>query len=80
MATGLAVGAPVAAAVLAVDLFLGMASRVVPQLNLQEAGAPLKILGGGALLWLGIGVLCERLLAGVLSTEGALGVLGEVAR
>ncbi|HZI12504.1 MAG TPA: flagellar biosynthetic protein FliR [Myxococcus sp.] len=80
MATGLAVGAPVAAAVLAVDLFLGMASRVAPQLNLQEAGAPLKILGGGALLWLGTGVLCERLLAGVLSTEGALAVLGEVAR
>jgi type III secretion protein T len=80
MATGLAVGAPVAAAVLAVDCFLGLASRVAPQLNLQEAGAPLKVLGGGALLWLGAGVLCERLLAGVLSTEGALAALGEVAR
>jgi type III secretion protein T len=80
MATGLAVGAPVAAAVMAVDCFLGLASRVAPQLNLQEVGAPLRILGGGALLWLGTGVLCERLLAGVLSTEGALAVLGEVAR
>lgn len=80
MATGLAVGAPVAAAVLAVDCFLGLASRVAPQLNLQEAGAPLRVLGGGALLWLGTGVLCERLLAGVLSTEGALSVLGEVGR
>ncbi|WIG99018.1 flagellar biosynthetic protein FliR [Myxococcus sp. SDU36] len=80
MATGLAVGAPIAAAVLTVDCFLGMASRAAPQVNLQEVGAPLKILGGGALLWLGTGVLCERLLAGVLSVEGALSLLGEVAR
>lgn len=80
MATGLAVGAPVAAAVLAVDCFLGMASRAAPQMNLQEVGAPLRILGGGALLWLGTGVLCERLLAGVLFTDGALALLGEVAR
>jgi type III secretion protein T len=80
LATGLAVGAPVAAAVLAVDCFLGLASRAAPQVNLQELGAPLRILGGGALLWLGTGVLCERLLAGGVSTEGALAVLGEVAR
>ena len=80
LATGLAVGAPVAAAVLVVDCFLGLASRAAPQLNLQEVGAPLRILGGGALLWLGTGVFCERLLAGVLSTEGALALLGEVAR
>ncbi|RYZ38010.1 MAG: type III secretion protein [Myxococcaceae bacterium] len=80
MATGLAVGAPVAAAALAVDCFLGMASRAAAQVNLQELGAPLRILGGGALLWLGVGLLCERLLAGVVSTEGALALLGEVAR
>lgn len=80
LATGLAVGAPVAAAVLGVDCFLGLASRAAPQVNLQEVGAPLRILGGGALLWLGTGVLCERLLADVLSTEGALAWLGEVAR
>ena len=80
LATGLAVGAPVAAAALGVDCFLGLASRAAPQVNLQEVGAPLRILGGGALLWLGVGVLCERLLAGVLSTEGALAMLGEVAR
>lgn len=80
LATGLAVGAPVAAAVLAVDCFLGLASRTAPQMNLQELGAPLRILGGGALLWLGTGVLCERLLAGGVSTEGVLAVLGEVAR
>ncbi len=55
MATGLAVGAPIAAAVLAVDCLMGMASRAAPQVNLQELGAPLRILGGGALLWLGRG-------------------------
>jgi flagellar biosynthetic protein FliR/type III secretion protein T len=80
MATGLAVGAPIAAAVMAVDCLLGMASRAAPQLNLQDVGAPLRILGGGALLWLGIGVLCERLLAGLLAVEGELFLLGEVAR
>ncbi len=80
MATGLAVGAPVVAATMAVDCLLGLASRAAPQVNLQDVGAPLRILGGGALLWLGVGLLCERLLAGVLSVEGALLLLGEAAR
>jgi flagellar biosynthesis protein FliR len=80
MATGLAVGAPIAAAVMAVDCFLGMASRAAPQVNLQEVGAPLRILGGGALLWLGVGIFCERLLVGVLGVDGALLLLGEAAR
>lgn len=80
MATGLAIGAPIAGAVLVVDCLMGMASRAAPQVNLQEVGAPLRILGGGALLLLGVGVLCERLLAGVLSLEGALVLLGETAR
>ncbi|PTL78399.1 EscT/YscT/HrcT family type III secretion system export apparatus protein [Vitiosangium sp. GDMCC 1.1324] len=80
MATGLAVGAPVAAAVMAVDCLLGMVSRAAPQVNLQEMGAPLRILAGGALLWLAVGILCERLLASFLSVEGALFRLGEVAR
>jgi type III secretion protein T len=80
MATGLAVGAPIAAAVLTVDCLMGMASRAAPQVNLQELGAPLRILGGGALLWLGVGVLCERLLSGVAGVEEALRLLGEAAR
>lgn len=80
MATGLAVGAPIAAAVMAVDCLLGMVSRAAPQVNLQEVGAPLRILAGGALLWLGVGILCERLLSGFLSMEAALLQLGEVAR
>ncbi len=80
MATGFAVGAPIAGAVMAVDCFLGLASRAAPQVNLQEVGAPLRILGGGALLWLGIGLFCERLLAGVLGADGALRMLEEAAR
>lgn len=80
MATGFAIGAPIAAASMAVDCFLGLASRAAPQVNLQEWGAPLRILGGGALLWLGVGLFCERLLAGVVGVDGALQVLGELAR
>jgi type III secretion protein T len=80
MATGLAVGAPIAAVVMAVDCLVGMVSRAAPQVNLQEVGAPLRILAGGALLWLGVGILCERLLASFLSVESALFQLGEVAR
>lgn len=60
-ATGLAIGAPIAGASLAVDACLGLASRAAPNMNLQETGAPLRILGGGAILWLGIGVLAGRL-------------------
>ncbi|MCP3103315.1 flagellar biosynthetic protein FliR [Myxococcus sp. K15C18031901] len=80
LATGLAVGAPVAAATLTVDCFLGMASRAAPQVGIQELGAPLRILGGGVVLWLGVGLLCERLLVEVSSTEGALGLLGGLGR
>ncbi|WP_257460725.1 EscT/YscT/HrcT family type III secretion system export apparatus protein [Archangium lipolyticum] len=80
MATGLAVGAPIAAAVMAVDCLLGMVSRAAPQVNLQDVGAPLRILAGGSLLWLGLGILCERLLASFLSVVTALLQLGQVAR
>lgn len=80
MATGLAVGAPIAAAVLAVDCLTGLASRAAPQMNLQDLGAPLRILGGGALLWLAVGVICERLLAGVAQLDEALALLGVAAR
>lgn len=80
LATGLAIGAPVAAAVMAVDCFLGLASRAAPQLSLQEVGAPLRILGGGAVLWMSVGLLCERLLVGALSVDGVLHGLAELAR
>jgi flagellar biosynthetic protein FliR/type III secretion protein T len=80
LATGFAVGAPIAAASLAVDLLLGLAARAAPSLSLQEAGAPLRILGGGALLWMGVGVMSDRLLAGVSGSEAVLRQLFEVAR
>jgi len=80
MATGLAVGTPSAVAVLAVDLFLGFAARAAPQLSLQEASAPLRILGGGVLLWMGVGLISARLLAEVHSSGDTLRALFEVAR
>lgn len=75
MATGLAIGAPVAGATLAVDCFLAFASRAAPGWNLQESGAPVRLLAGAAALWLGLGALCERLLAAVLASELQVEVL-----
>ncbi|MBX5484818.1 MAG: flagellar biosynthetic protein FliR [Myxococcaceae bacterium] len=63
MATGLAVGAPIAGLGLAVDCLLGLVARAAPGMNLQETSAPLRIVGGGAVLWLAVGLLCERLLS-----------------
>ncbi len=69
LATGLAIGAPIAGVSLAVDCLMGMASRAAPGMNLQETGAPLRIIGGGAVVWLSVGLLSERLLAGVRDTD-----------
>jgi type III secretory pathway component EscT len=80
MAAGLAVGAPVAGCTLAVDCLLGLAGRAAPGLALQEVGAPLRILGGGAVLWLGVGALSARLLAEVEHAAAALEVLAGLAR
>lgn len=77
---GLAIGAPVAGASLAVDCLLGLISRGAPAMNLQETGAPLRILAGGAVAWLAVGVISERLLALVLDTGGAIHALSELAR
>jgi flagellar biosynthesis protein FliR len=60
-ATGFAIGAPIAALTLTIDACLGLASRAAPNMNLQETGAPLRILGGGAVLWLMVGLLASRL-------------------
>jgi flagellar biosynthesis protein FliR len=80
MATGFAVGAPVAAATMTVDCLLGTVSRAAPQMNLQDVGAPVRILAGGALLWWGVGLLCERLLTDFSSVEDTLSRLAQVAR
>ncbi|MCA2977321.1 MAG: flagellar biosynthetic protein FliR [Myxococcaceae bacterium] len=79
-ATGLALGAPIAGVSLAVDAALGLASRAAPQMNLQEAGAPVRILGGGAVLWLSVGLLCERLLAAAASTPDSMRAVLELGR
>ncbi len=60
-ATGFAIGAPIAGLTLAIDACLGLASRASPNMNLQDTGAPLRILGGGAVLWLMIGLIASRL-------------------
>jgi len=79
-ATGLAVGAPVAGASMAIDCALGLASRAAPQLNLQETGTPARILGGAAILWIGLGVICERLLSNTEGIDTAFKSLMELAR
>lgn len=71
-AVGLAIGAPVAGASLAVDCLLGLISRGSPAMNLQDTGAPLRILAGGAVAWLAIGVVMERLMGLVLDSEVAM--------
>lgn len=71
-AVGLAVGAPVAGASLAVDCLLGLISRGSPAMNLQDTGAPIRILAGGAVAWLAIGVVMERLLGLVVDSEAAI--------
>lgn len=78
-ALGLALGAPVAGLSLAIDAFLGLASRAAPQMNLQDVGAPVKVLVGGAALWLSVGVLADRLVASAAEHGGALATLAHLA-
>jgi flagellar biosynthesis protein FliR len=60
-ATAFAIGAPIAGLTLAVDTRLGLASRAASGMNLQETGSPMRILGGGAVLWLAVGLFAARL-------------------
>lgn len=61
-ATGLAVGAPIAGLSLAIDALVGFISRASPSMNLQDLAAPLRILGGGAVIWMLVGLFAERFL------------------
>jgi len=79
-ACGLAIGAPIAGLSLAIDASLGLLARAMPQLNLQDTGAPLRILVGGAAVWLGFGVLVARLLDLLARSDGTLNSLAELAR
>ncbi len=46
---------------LTVDAGLSLASRAAPNMNLQEVGAPLRIVLGAAALWLSVGLIAQRL-------------------
>lgn len=72
MASGLAIAAPVAGAALLVDLACGLAARIVPQLSLQEAAAPLKLTLGGLLLVASLTVVSGRLEEGLVESAGQL--------
>lgn len=80
LATGLAVGAPILGCTLAVDAAMGVAARAGPNLGIQELAAPARILLGGAVLWIGIGALCDRLLGEVTASAGSLASILEAAR
>jgi flagellar biosynthetic protein FliR/type III secretion protein T len=80
LAVALCIGAPVAAAALCIDAFLGFSARASPQLSIQDLGTPLTILLGGALLWLGLGLVSERLLEHVLESEEVMRAFLEVSR
>lgn len=56
---GLAIGAPVAAVSLGIDLLLGLAGRASPNLHLSNSGAPLKLLAGGVVLWAGVATVAS---------------------
>lgn len=79
-AVGLAVGAPVAGASLAVDCLLGLISRGSPQMNLQDTGAPMRILAGGAVAWSAIGVVMDRLLAMAVDSDAAINSVALLVR
>ena len=61
LATGLCIGAPIAAAGLALDGLVGVVSRISSGLSLRDSIVPMRLLGGAAMMWLGIGLILNRL-------------------
>lgn len=72
-ATALALGAPVAAASLAVDFAFNVAGRAASGLSLGDLGGPVRLALGGVVSWLSIGLLTERLLA--FAADAQMGLL-----
>jgi flagellar biosynthesis protein FliR len=72
LATGLAIAAPVVALSWATDASVGLVLRAAPGLPATELATPVRILGGGTVLWLSLGLMADRLLGRVLSPEGWL--------
>lgn len=75
MSAGLAIGAPVAACCLAADGLVGLASRLGAGSALHELSAPLRILGGGLVLWLGLGVIATKLLESLTAVSSGLAAM-----
>lgn len=78
--TGFALGAPIAALSLTIDLGLGLASRAAPSMSLQETGTPLRILAGGAVLWLSVGLLATRLQDFAMAHTATLETVSQLSR
>lgn len=79
-ATGLAIGAPIAGVALACDCLVGLAAKAAPQMNLPEISTPLKILAGGAVIWLSLGIVSQRLIESALQLGGSLESLALLVR
>ncbi len=70
--TALAISGPVAGVALALDTALAFASRASSGMNLQEVGSPAKLLAGGAVSWLLVGVVAARLERGCVELPEVL--------
>jgi flagellar biosynthetic protein FliR len=68
--TSFKIAAPITATILIVDLFLGILSRTVPQLNVFVVGMPLKI-------FIGLAVIMITIPAFILLLEGVFNDMGE---
>jgi len=75
MGTGLAIAAPVLVLCWVVDGALALVARAAPGIPLPEVAPPGRILGGAVVLWLGLGLVCDRLLAAVAATPEAWAAL-----
>jgi flagellar biosynthesis protein FliR len=71
MVTGLAIATPVLALCWAVDGAVAVLSRVAPGIPILDLAPPARILGGGGVLWIGLGLVCDRLLAGASAIPAA---------
>lgn len=78
LGSGLALAAPVAFLALTLDAMLGFSARGAQASGLFEVAAPARILGGGALLWLSLGVAADRVLDLLAGAPGALTALAEL--
>lgn len=78
--TGLALAAPIAGLSLTVDAVLALASRASTGTNLQDLGAPLRILAGGAAVWTVLGLIALRIQTFALGTGDALRLVMEAGQ